>query len=89
MSNTLPVRSVAAILSTLVILASSNAAIAAGSCKGLAQAACGEQASCTWIKSYKTSKGKTVDAYCRNKPSSSKGKSVPDKSAAPASGKQG
>jgi hypothetical protein len=42
---------------------------AAGSeCKGLEQAACESKASCSWVRSYKTSKGTEVSAFCRRKP---------------------
>ncbi len=41
---------------------------AASPCKGLAEAACGANAGCSWIKATKTKKGKDVKAYCRLKP---------------------
>lgn len=36
-------------------------------CKGLGQEPCQTQG-CSWVKSYKTSKGKDVAAFCRKKP---------------------
>jgi hypothetical protein len=36
-------------------------------CKGLAQDNCGTQG-CSWVKAYKTSKGKDIAAFCRKKP---------------------
>lgn len=42
----------------------------AAECKGLSKTKCGT-ANCTWVKSYKTKKGNTVNGYCRNKPSKS------------------
>jgi hypothetical protein len=36
-------------------------------CKGLVQEPCQTQG-CSWVKSYKTSKGKDVAAFCRKKP---------------------
>jgi hypothetical protein len=36
-------------------------------CKGLGQEPCQTQG-CSWVKSYKTSKGKDVSAFCRKKP---------------------
>jgi len=41
---------------------------AASPCKGLDRDACGGNNACTWIDSYKTSKGATVSAYCRARP---------------------
>lgn len=41
---------------------------AASACKGLAEAACGANAGCSWIKATKTKKGKDRKAYCRLKP---------------------
>lgn len=46
----------------------SQSASAASQCKGLDIKACDAQASCTWIKSYQTKKGSTINAYCRTKP---------------------
>jgi hypothetical protein len=36
-------------------------------CKGLATAACSSNASCSWVKPYKTKKGKDVAGFCRKK----------------------
>ncbi len=37
-------------------------------CKGLEQAACENKGSCSWVRSYKTSNGTEVSAFCRRKP---------------------
>ena len=36
-------------------------AVHAAECKGMSKSKCESAAACTWVKSYKTSKGKTVD----------------------------
>jgi hypothetical protein len=36
-------------------------------CKGLATAACSSNDGCSWVKSYKTKKGKEVAGFCRKK----------------------
>jgi hypothetical protein len=36
-------------------------------CKGLAQDSCGTQG-CSWVKAYKTAKGRDVAAFCRKQP---------------------
>ncbi len=41
---------------------------AASACQGLAEAACGANAGCSWIKATKTKAGKDRKAYCRSKP---------------------
>ena len=46
---------------------------AASPCKGLAEAACGANTGCSWIKATKTKKGKDVKAYCRLKPAKKAG----------------
>ncbi|MCB1907478.1 MAG: hypothetical protein KDH15_08935 [Rhodocyclaceae bacterium] len=48
-------------------LSLSSSGIAAGSCKGLEKEKCTPSAGCTWIDSYSTKKGITVEAYCRSK----------------------
>ena len=37
-------------------------------CKGLEQQQCASIATCSWVRSYKTSKGTEVNAFCRRKP---------------------
>ncbi len=37
-------------------------------CKGLAEAACGTNTGCSWVKASKTKAGKDIKAYCRLKP---------------------
>jgi hypothetical protein len=39
----------------------------AAECKGKSKSACGSDASCTFVKSYKTKTGTKVDGYCRKK----------------------
>jgi hypothetical protein len=41
---------------------------AASPCKGLAEAACGANTACSWVKASKTKKGKDRKAYCRLAP---------------------
>jgi len=41
---------------------------AASPCKGLAEAACGGNTACSWVKASKTKAGKDIRAYCRLKP---------------------
>ena len=38
-------------------------------CKGLANAACTGNTACSWVKPYKTKKGKEVAGFCRKKTS--------------------
>lgn len=37
-------------------------------CKGLEQQKCVSEATCSWVRSYKTAKGTEVSAFCRRKP---------------------
>ncbi len=46
--------------------------LSAATCKGLSKSKCESNSDCSWVKSYKTKAGKSVDAYCRTK--SGKGK---------------
>jgi hypothetical protein len=55
----------------------SNPASAASMCSGLEIKACGVESSCSWINSYKTKKGKTINAYCRTKPGKKSSKTAP------------
>ncbi len=60
------------IFAGIVVLAlslSGGSAVAASSCKGLEKSACGRNAACSWVNSYTTKKGVTVEGYCRAKPS--------------------
>ncbi len=45
-----------------------NAATEPSPCKGLDNAGCTKVAACGWVKSFKTKKGKVINAYCRKKP---------------------
>lgn len=46
----------------------------AAECKGMEKKQCEESSTCTWVKSYTTSSGKKVAAYCRTKPTPKKTK---------------
>ncbi|WP_419659958.1 hypothetical protein Dvar_02950 [Desulfosarcina variabilis str. Montpellier] len=41
-------------------------------CKGLSKGKCDGSPECSWVKSYKTKTGKTVNGYCRAKPGKNK-----------------
>jgi hypothetical protein len=56
------------LVASSTLLAFSQLANAAGTCKEMEKDACMSSTSCSWINSYTTKKGKTVKAYCRNKP---------------------
>ena len=51
----------------VVSVASGVSHAADSACKRLAQEPCQAQG-CSWVKSYKTTKGKEVAAFCRKKP---------------------
>ena len=87
--NTQLVRKSVLVLATAGLLSFSQFSSAAGACKGMQQDACSSDTSCSWIHSYTTKKGKTIKAYCRNKPKSDKSKAVPDSSSAGKSDKPG
>ena len=55
------------VLATAGLLSFSPLSLAAGACKGQAQDACSSDNSCSWVKSYTTKKGNTINSYCRNK----------------------
>ena len=71
------------------LLSVSQVSYAASACKGLKKDVCSSDSSCSWINSYTTKKGKTINAYCRNKSKSNKSKAVPDSSSAGKTDKQG
>ncbi len=48
-------------------LALSGQANAASQCKGLDNAACDSQQSCSWVAGYERSDGRKVNAFCRTK----------------------
>lgn len=53
----------------IMMLALSGAGmVQAAECKGLEQQKCVSEAKCSWVRSYKTSKGTEVKAFCRRKP---------------------
>lgn len=68
-----PIFSAIAAIATAMVMISlqAGAALAQNSCKGIAKGKCESSASCSWVNSYKTKTGTTVNAYCRAK--SSKG----------------
>ena len=45
-----------------------NARAADSPCKGLEQTGCEAKGGCSWVKAYKTTKGRDVSAFCRKKP---------------------
>ena len=65
------------------VLPLSQSASAASQCKGLEIKACGAESGFSWINSYKTKKGKTINAYCRTKPVKKSGTSAPKTSKLP------
>jgi len=87
--NTPIVRQSALMLAAAGLLSFSSLSFAAGACKGLEKDVCSSDNSCSWINSYTTKKGKTINAYCRNKSKSNKSKAVPDSSSAGKTDKQG
>jgi len=53
----------------MVLLAvSGGSAAQVSECKGLEQPKCASEATCSWVRSYTTSKGTEVKAFCRRKP---------------------
>ena len=83
------IRNSALALAATGLISISQFSFAAATCKGMQQDACSSDNSCSWINSYTTKKGKTIKAYCRNKPKSSKSTDVPDSSKVEKSDKQG
>ena len=88
-SNTSTIRKSVFLLAIAGLFSVSTVSFAAGACKGMQKDACSSDSSCSWINSYTTKKGKTINAYCRNKSKSSKSKAVPDSSSAGEADKQG
>jgi len=64
-----------------------HTAYAGSLCKGLDVKACGAQAGCSWVNSYKTKKGKSINAYCRKKSAKTPGKDASRNSKLPKSNK--
>lgn len=87
--KTSAIRKTGLVLAATALISVSQFSSAAGICKGLQQDACSSESSCSWINSYTTKKGKTINAYCRNKPKSSSKKTVPDSSSSAKTDKQG
>jgi hypothetical protein len=67
MYQSLKVLSAALVFGGVALTASAKSQAADSSCKRLAQEPCQAQG-CSWVKSYKTAKGKEVAAFCRKKP---------------------
>ena len=88
-SNTSTIRKPVLLLALAGLLSVSQVSFAASACKGMQQDACSSNNSCSWINSYTTKKGKTINAYCRNKSKSNKSKAVPDSSSAGKTDKPG
>ena len=88
-SNTSTIRKSVYLLAIAGLFSVTSISFAAGACKGMEKDICSSDSSCSWINSYTTKKGKTINAYCRNKPKSSKSKAVPDSSSAGKTDKQG
>lgn len=68
--STLAIVSLATVFSLFPLI---QTASAASLCNGLDIKACGAQADCKWVNSYKTKKGKTINAYCRKQPAKKQG----------------
>ncbi len=88
-SNSSAIRKTVLVLAATGLISISQLSSAAGTCKGLQQDACGGDNSCSWIKSYTTKKGKTINAYCRNKSKPGSKKTLPDSSSTPKGDKKG
>lgn len=58
---------VAIVFCGLIFVIATESRAADSPCKGLAQDNCSTQG-CSWVKSYKTAKGRDVSAFCRKKP---------------------
>jgi hypothetical protein len=67
MSKTLLIAAVSAVFFGFASLSGTPAFAAAKTCKGMAKDACGAEATCSWVKSYKNKSGKEVAAHCRAK----------------------
>lgn len=67
MYQSLKVLAAALVFGGVVSAAGVKSQAADSPCKGLGQEPCQAQG-CSWVKSYKTTKGKEVAAFCRKKP---------------------
>lgn len=81
-SNPSAIRKAVLIFAAAGLISISQLSSAASTCKGLQQDACSRDNSCSWIKSYSTKSGKTIKAYCRNKPEPASKKAIPDSGSA-------
>ena len=67
MYQSLKILSAALVFGGVISTASVKGQAADSACKRLAREPCQAQG-CSWVKSYKTAKGKEVAAFCRKKP---------------------
>jgi hypothetical protein len=67
MCQSLKVLAATLIFGGLISVAGAESQAAESPCKGLGQEPCQAQG-CSWVKSYKTTKGKDIAAFCRKKP---------------------
>ncbi|PID75069.1 MAG: chromosome partitioning protein ParB [Deltaproteobacteria bacterium] len=72
------VRIVGLVVTVVFSLVFSSTAMAV-ECKGLSKAKCEKADDCSWVNSYKTKTGSTVEAYCRSKPTTSAQKKTTSK----------
>jgi hypothetical protein len=56
-----------AVLAVFAMADVSTVRAADAACKGLATEACSGNGSCSWVKPYKTKKGKEIAGFCRKK----------------------
>ncbi len=87
--NPSAIRKTALVLAATGLMSFSQLSSAASACKGLQQDACSSDNSCSWVKSYSTKSGKTINAYCRNKSTPGSKKTLPDSSSAAEGDKKG
>jgi len=75
MYQSLKILTGALVVGGAVVAASVSSQAAESACKRLGQEPCQAQG-CSWVKSYKTTKGKDIAAFCRKKPERSKATSA-------------
>jgi len=56
-----------------------TSAVQAAECKGMTKSKCESADRCSWVNSYTTKKGNTVNGYCRSKPGKGSKKSTSSK----------
>jgi hypothetical protein len=73
-----PVMTLALLALIPLLFSAPDAALALDAqCKGLEQSVCASRQGCSWVKAYKTSKGREVAAFCRKKPERKKATAAP------------